>query len=269
MNPVNRKGPTPASTPLDREIAAERPLAAARQTAGASTHVQTTGAGPLASLPRYASRRRSATPSDNAVPEADQLAEAFAASLHWQTVGIASFAQESVGPLIGAGSQKDVYRIQGDPTSCLAVIRPEAIGRFDTPTAHALREVNALAELRNRGFRTVQIRDLVRVGDRIGIKQNYLADALGSSDIVASCGRSVPEGKYLTQKMVEDCSSTIETFRRTSTVVDDLQFLVEPSGDTHISDPRGVAHGNPQKNIGTVKELRGIALATLLSSDEE
>ncbi|CBJ41289.1 hypothethical protein (plasmid) [Ralstonia solanacearum CMR15] len=56
--------------------------------------------------------------------------------------------------------------------------------------------------------------------------------------------------------MVGDCDSTIATLRKTNTVVDNLPFLVEPSGDMHISDPRAVAIGNPGKNVGTVKALR-------------
>ncbi|QCX51556.1 hypothetical protein E7Z57_21230 (plasmid) [Ralstonia pseudosolanacearum] len=56
--------------------------------------------------------------------------------------------------------------------------------------------------------------------------------------------------------MVGDCDSTIATLRKTNTVADDLPFLAEPSGDMHIHDPRAVAIGNPEKNVGTVKTLR-------------
>ncbi|MHA6820488.1 hypothetical protein ACQUKI_02885 [Ralstonia pseudosolanacearum] len=65
------------------------------------------------------------------------------------------------------------------------------------------------------------------------------------------------------------CDSTIATLCKTNTVVDDLPFLVEPSGDRHISTPQAIAIGNPEKNADAVRTLRGVALATLLSSDNE
>ncbi|AVS72446.1 hypothetical protein C8246_06850 [Paracidovorax avenae] len=64
-----------------------------------------------------------------------------------------------------------------------------------------------------------------------------------------------------------DCDTNIAVLRRTRTVVDDLQFLVEESGALHITDPRAVCTGDPDKSVGTVKALRGLALSATLPSD--
>ncbi|BEU75164.1 hypothetical protein MAFF211271_47190 (plasmid) [Ralstonia syzygii subsp. indonesiensis] len=270
MPPLGNKSIPSVSVHLDINVAVERN--AETGSTAAPPHVARRAVhGPLSALTPYAQKRRD-RPSIATGEGQEANKEGYmtlTVSLHWRGPGIQSLSKKDVGPLIGQGSQKDVYKLKDDPASCVAVIRPDAIGRFDTPFSHAQREVSALSALHTRGFRTVQIHGLVRLGEQVGIKQRYLDGAQNSSDIVASGGITVPEGQYLTHRMVDDCDSTIATLRKTNTVVEDLQFLIEPSGDMHISDPRAVAVGNPEKNVGTVKELRGIALATLLSSDDE
>ncbi|SFD99260.1 hypothetical protein SAMN04489710_11148 [Paracidovorax konjaci] len=173
-----------------------------------------------------------------------------------------------LGARIGSGSQKDVFLLRGRPGACVALIRQEAIGHFDTPLSHAQREMGALLHLKSRGFRTVEVYSLVRVGGKIGIEQAYLPRVKNSADIVAS-GGVVPEGRYLTAVTVSDCDANISTLRETNTVVDDLQFLVEESGSMHITDPRAVFTGDPSKSVGSVKALRGLALSAILPSDDE
>ena len=248
---VNRSGDTSAPSPMtprSRELVATR-------------------SGALAGLQPYARRRPSADDvrAENAHTEE---AAALGVSISLRTPGIPELPAHALGPFIGRGSQKDVYRLTDEPHHCVALVRTDAIGRFDTPATHAQREMDALLKLRARGFRTVDTYRLVRIGDRVGIEQAYLHHAKRSADIVGAPSK-VPEGQYLTQNTVEQCNSTIATLRETATVIDDLQFLVEPRGDIHISDPRAVMEGNPQKNVDTVKALRGAAIERLLSSDDE
>lgn len=235
-----------------------------------SRELVTTRSGALAGLQPYARRRPSADDvrEENAHTGHTEEATALAVSISLRTPGIPDMPAHALGPLVGRGSQKDVYRLTDEPRHCVALVRTDAIGRFDTPATHAQREMDALLKLRARGFRTVETYRLVRIGDRVGIEQAYLRQARHSADIVGAPSK-VPEGQYLTQRTVEQCDSTIATLRKTATVIDDLQFLVEPRGDIHISDPRAVMDGNPEKNIGTVKALRGAAIERLLSSDDE
>lgn len=196
------------------------------------------------------------------------LAVSVSASVPRRAPGIPDLPAQALGPLVGRGSQKDVYRLADEPGHCVALIHADAIGRFDTPSTHAQREMDALLKLRARGFRTVQTYRLVRIADRVGIEQAYLPQAKSSMDIVRAPS-NVPEGQYLTQRTVEQCNATIATLRKSATVIDDLQFLVEPQGDIHISDPRAVTDGDPEKNVDTVKALRGAAIERLLCSDDE
>ncbi|ATG94868.1 hypothetical protein QRO11_16115 [Paracidovorax citrulli] len=215
----------------------------------------------LAGLAPRAARRASA--ADPAPPAGPGLA-----GLHTLQPGPAELSPAELGEKIGSGSQKDVYRLRSRPGACVALVRREAIGHFDTPLSHAQREVAALLELKARGFRTVAVYSLVRVGRLVGIEQAYLPAAKNSADIVAS-GGAVPSERYLTTLTVDDCDTNIATLRHTRTVVDDLQFLVEESGALHITDPPAVCTGDPDKSVGTVKELRGLALSATLSSDDD
>ncbi|AXV82280.1 hypothetical protein [Ralstonia solanacearum] len=72
-----------------------------------------------------------------------------------------------------------------------------------------------------------------------------------------------------THRAADYCNSTFPALPHTITVIGDLRFLIEPSGNRHVSDPRAVADDNADKNIGTADPLRGMTLARLLSSDDD
>jgi len=171
----------------------------------------------------------------------------------------------SLGKFVGAGSQKDVYLLDGG--RCIAFLRDGSIGPLDSPVSALQREIDNAAELERRGFPIVKIHGLRQVNGHLAIEQDHIAEAMNSTDIVKSPS-SVPASRYLTRRLVDDCDVIIERLRETNTRIDDLQFLVEPSGQLRLHDARAVETGNPQRGIDEVKQLRGLARERLLSSDD-
>lgn len=186
----------------------------------------------------------------------------------------------------GAGSQKDVYALPA--SRCIAVFRQSGIGLL-APLVCAQRERQALADVAALGIRCVAIHDIAKAPDgRVGIVQDRIDDAINSSELPTLEARraylsAAPERTAdattarelatlraqlvrLNQATVDDCNDFIDLLRAQNPPrhIDDFQFLIDAQGRLHATDARSVVAADCQRNVDTLKQIRGFALNNVL-----
>lgn len=186
----------------------------------------------------------------------------------------------------GTGSQKDVYALPA--SRCIAVFRQSGIGLL-APLVCAQREQQALADVAALGIHCVAIHDIAKAPDgRVGIVQDRIDDAINSSDLPTLDARraylsAAPDRTAdatnarelatlqarlarLNQATVDDCNDFIDRLRAQNPprYIEDFQFLIDAQGRLHATDARSVVDADCQRNVDTLKQIRGFALSNVL-----
>ncbi|MCF6808279.1 hypothetical protein L3V79_08000 [Thiotrichales bacterium 19S9-12] len=172
---------------------------------------------------------------------------------------------DSIGSKFGEGSQKDVYYSSTNSSSCICLIRSNTTGSLSS--LEVLRtELSSILLLQSSGLPVVSILNIVSFNGRLGIERELVKGAIDSDDVIKR-RKSLPDSTSFNKRIISSCDEIINRLTENPFVIEDLQFLINQTGDVYINDVRSVTSGfTSEKAINQVKELRGFAKEKLLES---
>lgn len=135
----------------------------------------------------------------------------------------------------------------------IAVLKP------GKPSAAIAKELETLAQLKRLGYPITNITGVTHVNGRSAMMMNKYA--LGSKDIVQIVNGKhtiVGASKQLNQTTIKDLEKLKQKLLTDNIQIDDLQFLIDGSGNVVINDPRAILVGNgkpPIKNFRVINKL--------------
>jgi len=169
---------------------------------------------------------------------------------------------DALGFHFGTGSQKDVFHSPESAERCFCLIRNEDIGQLSALDV-AEKEIKDMRFLEANDLPVVKSFGVIKHGENYGVEREFIPNALDSEDVIHG-KRELPGDMIFNEKVKASCDCIIHTLEAKNIQIDDLQFLIDEFGNVLINDAREAEHGNPQKSIDKVKELRGFAVGNLL-----
>lgn len=173
---------------------------------------------------------------------------------------------ETLGQLIGSGSQKDIYASLKNANVVIALFRNDTIGDF-SPLYLAQNEISNLIKLRELNLPTIETFSIVKHGERYGFEMELIDKPIDSEDIINS-RKMIPDEKSFNENLRNSLTELIKKFETLEIYVDDFQLLIDGNGNIYINDPRTVTRGSPKKSIDKLKTLRGFTFNNLFSDSD-
>jgi hypothetical protein len=164
-----------------------------------------------------------------------------------------TLTHEDLGEIVGAGSFKDVYAVNGRQDIVVAIER--------NPTPDTLKyiseEVDALNELDAMGVPTVKNYGIVDVDGNPGIVMERIDGAVSSKTLLENGDLS--KSGQLNAQSIDDLTAIRDGLVKNNIDPSDFQVLIGKDGRVFVNDPMGVMKGINADTLDQIDALINLA----------
>jgi len=152
----------------------------------------------------------------------------------------------NVGTQIGAGANKTVYLVSGDPTKVVAIANSGSV-------AELLSEAQQLNQLSSAGLPVVKNYGVVTVNGQPGLIMDNISGGMTLKPTFNDSVLEVKAFSSLNSNSIPDLQK-IQTYLQKNTI-GDFQVMVTPQGRVLLNDPSGLI-AKPTSNIQTLQLIQ-------------